>query len=83
MNLPSWGISIIGGEDDPDGPGIYISEINDNSIAQAGNLLPQDRIVEVNGENTRVVDHDVSMDFHFKINSYKLCISAVFRVYST
>ncbi|KAI6650663.1 PSD-95 alpha [Oopsacas minuta] len=60
-DLPPWGISIIGGEEDQDGPGIYINEVYDNSIAQSsGALMPFDRIVEVNSNDTRIVKHDVA-----------------------
>ena len=58
--LPPWGITIIGGDEDPDDPGIYIQDVIDSSIAQrSGALLACDRIIEVNGIDTRAVRHDV------------------------
>lgn len=63
------------------GIGVYISRIEDGSVAERAGLRPGDTILEVNGTPFTSLSHDEALKVSFEImfvlwkewNSFKLC----------
>lgn len=75
-----FGICVKGGKDA--GLGVYISRIEEGSLAERSGLRPGDTILEVNGTPFTSVSHEEALKVCITIIVYLLCAIS-FRIYIT
>lgn len=81
-----FGICVKGGKDA--GLGVYISRIEEGSLAERSGLRPGDTILEVNGTPFTTVSHDEALkvffeSFQFSVLSYRFLVSLFIPCNST